>query len=97
MAGIEQAAAEPFLPFFIEWAPGGFFPGRAFADHKAGASKIKQLTVSGDPQRVALWLGTSPLATAIVVRAGSPKVAQIVVSTAAGPLVLGANQGRRQY
>jgi len=91
MAGIEQAAAEPFLPFFIEWAPGGLFPGRATVHHKAGAPKITQLTVSGDPDRLSVWLATPPLA--IVVRPGPPKVAQVVVSTAAGPLVLGANQG----
>ena len=28
-AGIERAAAEPSLPFFIEWGPGTQFPGRA--------------------------------------------------------------------
>jgi Glyoxalase-like domain len=91
MAGIEQAGAEPFLPFFIEWAPGAAFPGRATVHHAAGASEITQVTVSGDPDRLSLWLGTPP--RAIVVRAGPPEVAKVVVSTAAGPLVLSANHG----
>jgi hypothetical protein len=90
IAGIEQAAAEPFLPFFVEWAPGGLFPGRAAVHHEAGATEITQLIVSGDPDRLSVWLGV--LSPAIVVRAGPPKIAQVIVSTAAGPLVLGANQ-----
>ena len=89
MAGIEQAAAAPFLPFFMEWAPGGQFPGWAAVHHNAGASEISQMTVSGDPDRLSVWIGTPP--RTIVVRAGPPKVAQIVVSTTAGPRVVGAN------
>src|SRR5215217_5363619 len=33
LAGIEQAAAEPSLPFFIEWEPGTPLPGRRQATH----------------------------------------------------------------
>ena len=91
IAGIEQAASEPFLPFFIEWAPGGLFPGWTAVHHKAGAAEITQLIVSGDPDRLSVWLGTLPLA--IVVSAGSPQITQVIITTAAGPLVLGANQG----
>ena len=39
-AGIERAAAEPSLPFFIEWGPGTPFPGRAAA-----------LSVRAEPQK----------------------------------------------
>jgi Glyoxalase-like domain len=86
MAGIEQAAAEPMLPFFIERGSGGAFPGRTAVPHPAGATGIAQVTVNGDPGRISLWLGNHSLP--ILVRPGSPAVAQIVVSTAAGSLVL---------
>ena len=37
LAGVEEAAAEPSLPFFIEWGRETPFPGRAPALHPAGA------------------------------------------------------------
>ena len=36
MAGIEQAAAEPALPFFIEWGPETPFPGAAATNVEVG-------------------------------------------------------------
>jgi hypothetical protein len=42
-AGIEQAAAEPSLPFFIEWAHGTPFPGCAPATSPAGAAEITEV------------------------------------------------------
>src|SRR6266545_7294966 len=48
LAGIEQAAAEPSLPFFIEWGHGTPLPGRAPAAHAAGAVQIAELQLNGD-------------------------------------------------
>ena len=87
MAGIERAAAEPMLPFFIEWGPGTRFPGRVSAQHRT-ATAIRTLVLEGDSGRLSAWLGSHELP--IVVRAGSPRVAAVVVSTAAGEIVLGS-------
>jgi Glyoxalase-like domain len=86
LAGVEQAAAEPSLPFFIEWRRGTPLPGRASASHRAGAIRITELQLDGDADRVATWLG--PHRLPITVRARAPAVASIVLSGAAGEIVL---------
>jgi hypothetical protein len=86
-AGIEQAAAEPMLPFFIEWAPGSPHPGRAPVVHPAGAAALERLLLSGDEARLAAWLGSHALP--IAVRPGEAAVAGVVLSTSAGEVVLG--------
>jgi Glyoxalase-like domain len=53
-AGIEQAAAEPTLPFFIEWGQGSSFPGRS--NTTAGHAEITRLLLNGDVARLAEWL-----------------------------------------
>ena len=89
-AGFEQAAAEPSLPFFIEWAAGVRLPGTTAVTHPATPTGIATLLLEGDPERLADWLGNHTLP--IVVRAGSPAVAGIVLSTATGEIVLGGKQ-----
>jgi hypothetical protein len=90
LAGIEQAAAEPSLPFFIEWAPETPLPGRAPARHPAGAVRIAELQLTGDPDRLSAWLGTHRLPMAV--RTGAPAVASIVLSGPGGELILDADQ-----
>jgi len=58
LAGVEEAAAEPALPFFIEWAPGTQLPGRARTAHATGEVSIAEVRVSGDPHHIKSWLGT---------------------------------------
>jgi hypothetical protein len=87
-AGIEQAAAEPTLPFFIEWGQGTPFPGNIRAAHRAGSVEIVKLVLDGDAARLAAWLGEHRLP--IVVRAGRPAVAGIVLSGAEGEIALDA-------
>jgi Glyoxalase-like domain len=89
-AGIEQAIAEPSLPFFIEWAAGVPLPGTAAVEHPAAPAGIATLLLDGDPDRLAAWLGDHKLP--IVVRAGRPAVAAVALSTARGEVVLGAGQ-----
>lgn len=89
-AGIEQAAAEPSLPFLIEWAAGIRLPGSTAVAHPAAPAGISRLILEGDPVRLAAWLGSHALP--IVVRVGRPAVAAIVVSAATGEIVLGAEQ-----
>ena len=86
LAGIEQAAAEPSLPFFIEWAPGTPFPGRAPAPHQAGAVQMAELQVDGDADHLAAWLGPHDLP--LTVRSGTPKIAGVVLTAASGEIRL---------
>jgi Glyoxalase-like domain len=90
LAGIEQAAAEPSLPFFMEWAQGTPFPGRAPTHHPSGAVRIAELQLDGDADRVGAWLGAHRLP--IAVRAGAPAVASIVLTGPAGDLILDADR-----
>jgi hypothetical protein len=88
-AGIEQAAAEPSLPFFIEWGQETPLPGRVATTHRAGPVEIARLVLDGDAGRLAGWLGNHRLP--ISSRAGSPGVASIVLSGAEGEIVLDAD------
>jgi hypothetical protein len=88
VAGIEQAAAEPCLPFFLEWGDGTPFPGRAPGEHAAGPIRIASLELTGDEGRLAGWLGGQGLP--VSVRAGAPGVARIVLTGSAGEFVLGS-------
>jgi hypothetical protein len=90
LAGIEQAAAEPSLPFFIEWGKGTPLPGRAAAPHRAGALKIAELRLTGDADRLAAWLGAHRLP--ITVATGAPAVTSVVLTGAPGEVVLDADR-----
>jgi hypothetical protein len=86
IAGLEQAAAEPSLPFFIERGEGAPFPGSAPATHRSGSAQITRLELSGDAKRLAAWLGAHDLP--ITIRAGEPAVASIVLTGDAGEIVV---------
>ena len=90
VAGIDQAAAEPSRPFFIEWARGTPFPGRVPVRHPAGAVRMAGLHLHGDANRIADWLGAHDLS--ITVGTGAPAVASIVLAGPAGEIVLDADQ-----
>jgi hypothetical protein len=73
LAGVEQAAAEPSLPFFIAWGADTPFPG-------AGAEAAAvSLELRGDAARIADWLDGHALP--ITVRAGAPAVLSVTVGT----------------
>ena len=84
-AGIERAAAEPSLPFVIEWGPGTSFPGRV-TGHPTSPLTIARLEIDGDAGRLAEWLDGRALP--VVVRSGAPSLAGIVLSGPAGEVVL---------
>jgi hypothetical protein len=71
MAGVERAAAEPALPFLIEWGPQTPFPGAA------GPQVEVNLALRGDPRRVEEWLGGHRLP--ITVAPGGPAVVGVTV------------------
>jgi Glyoxalase-like domain len=86
-AAIEQAAAEPSLPFFIEWGQGTPLPGRPAVTHRAGSVAITRLELAGDADRLAIWLDNHRLP--IAVRAGTPAVRKVVLTGTAGEIVVG--------
>jgi hypothetical protein len=90
-AGIDQAAAEPSLPFFIEWDPQTQLPGHAAVRHRAGAAGIARLALDADPGRLASWIANNQLP--IVVRAGFPALTAIYISSDEGEIVLGSVGG----
>ena len=83
---MDQAAAEPSLPFFIEWGPQTKFPGAASVRHRAGVARIARLVLDAEPDRLAAWLGNDQLP--IVVRAGAPAITTLFISGDAGEIVL---------
>ena len=87
-AGMDQAIAEPALPFFIEWAPGTKLPGEADIRHPAGKAKLSRLVLHADPNRLAEWLGTHQLP--IDVRPGTSAVREIHISSDSGEIVIGS-------
>ena len=86
LAGIDCAAEEPTLPFFIEWADGTALPGSAPVAHPAGRASIATLRLAGDADRLADWLGPNDLP--VTVRAGPPGIATVTLAGAAGEITL---------
>ena len=87
-AGLDQAAAEPALPFFIEWAPQTKLPGQTAIRHRVGTARIARLVVSADPGRLADWLGSHQLP--IAVNKGRGGLTTIYISSDAGEMSLGS-------
>ncbi len=88
VAGVAEAAAEPSLPFFLEWAAGSPFPGRAPAASAAGV-RIAELRVSGNAERLGEWLGADALPVAV--DAGAPALTRVVLEGGGGEIVLDAD------
>jgi len=65
LAGVEEASAEPALPFFVEWGEGTPLPGRTPAVHPAGEVRIERVELAGDHGRVSDWLGGERLPVAL--------------------------------
>ena len=81
-AGGDEAIAEPCLPFFIEWADGVRLPGT----ENSRPATISRLVLEGNPDRLAGWLGEHSLPIRVI--DGPAEVAAVVVSTAAGEIIL---------
>ena len=78
LAGVEEAAAEPALPFFVEWGEGTPLPGTAEVEHPAGTVRLERLRLGGDVGRVTQRLGTEEMP--ISVTPGPPAVTGIVLA-----------------
>jgi glyoxalase-like protein len=88
LAGLEHAAAEPSLPFFIEWEAGTPFPGQTPLDHRAVGVQVAKLQLDGDADRLAAWLGDHRLP--LTVQPGTPALTSIILTAATGEIVLDA-------
>jgi hypothetical protein len=87
LAGIDCAAEEPTLPFFIDvWSDGTALPGSAPVAHPAGRASIATLRLAGDADRLADWLGPNDLP--VTVRAGPPGITTVTLAGAAGEITL---------
>jgi hypothetical protein len=86
LAGAEQAAAEPCLPFFVEWGEGTPLPGRTPAAHPAGAVRLTGVRLSGDPERLERWLGEGH-GLPVTVTPGPAAVTAVILDTGQGELV----------
>jgi Glyoxalase-like domain len=85
-AGIDESVANSSLPFFIEWGSGVRLPGMTEVVHRAAPTRVKELRLIGDPERVADWLGDHALP--ISVRSGPPAVSSVVLSTTTGEITI---------
>jgi hypothetical protein len=83
-AGVPEAAAEPALPFFIEWAAGSAFPGAAAVDHPGGGATLKRLSFTGDADRITAWLGDDDLP--IDIEPGVARPARLVLARPGGDI-----------
>ena len=77
-AGVEVAAREPGLPFFIQWGDGVPLPGATPARHPGGPARLKLLSLDADPVRIAEWLGEHDLPLAIAT--GPSRLSGLVLS-----------------
>ena len=87
LTGVAEAAETPYLPFFIEWARDTPLPGHADAGQRAGPLRISKLQLSGEPDRLAEWLGPHELP--IEIEAGPPRLEQVVIQAPEGELTFG--------
>jgi hypothetical protein len=83
LAGVEKAAADPALPFFIEWGPGTPLPGLAEASHRGGPLKLASVELTGEPERLPAWLGAET-AVPVEIRPGASGVSGVVLERASG-------------
>ena len=87
-AGVSQAAAEPGLPFFIQWDLGTPLPGQAAVQHRAGVVELTRLGIDGDADRIHAWLRTNTLP--LNIRPGTRGLTSVSLATPRGPIVVGS-------
>jgi hypothetical protein len=83
LAGVEQAIAEPSLPFFVQWGDGVELPGSS-----GGPFRLTGVELSGDPARLAEWLGSHELPVEIT--HGEPAVTRVTLSGPGGKIEIRA-------
>jgi hypothetical protein len=86
-AGLDEPRREPWMPFFIAWdVTDELHPGRARVGHGVRATGLAWVEVSGDAERLRMWLGGDELP--IRVTDGEPGIRRVAVAIADGELVI---------
>ena len=75
--GMEEAAADGSLPFFIKWGSRTPFPGHTLVKHPGGTPAITRILAHGDADRLSDWLDGNVLP--LTVSPGDPMLAGIVL------------------
>jgi hypothetical protein len=75
--GIEAAAADPSLPFFIQWSDETDLPGRLPLTDTVDQVRLARLVIDGDADRIGTWLGDHRMP--VDVRPGHSAIAQVVL------------------
>jgi hypothetical protein len=86
LAGLERAASDPALPFFIEWGGETPHPSQRPVTHSAGSVEFGRLELRGDRARLAAWLGDHDLPA--VIEQGPSSVTRIILKAADREIVL---------
>src|SRR5712692_11448423 len=86
-AGLDDALAEPWRPFFISWQiPSDLHPGRSVAHHRVRPSGVEWVEVGCDPAALREWLGGESVPARVL--DGPVGVRAVGVGTAGGEIVL---------
>jgi len=83
MAGVDEVASRPWLPFFIEWTDSAPFPGAAATP----VATLVRLGLEGDIDELSAWLGEHSLPLAL--RGGTAGVTSVVLDGPRGTVTLG--------
>jgi hypothetical protein len=87
LAGVEQALADPMLPFFIEWqVTSALHPQAAGAPHRVRPTGIERLELTGDERRLRAWLGD--VAVPVEVAPGGSAIRRVRVAADTGSLLI---------
>jgi hypothetical protein len=86
LTGIERAAADPALPFFIEWGSGTPHPSQLVVTHRAGSVEFGRVELRGDGDRLAAWLRDDHLP--LLTEPGPSSVTRIMLTVAGREIFL---------
>ena len=89
LAGVEAAAVEPLLPFFIEWGAETPHPSGSLGAASNDGVEIARLDLTGRDDRLRNWLDDE--VCPITVRTGPPGVTKVVLSTPGGEVSIDAS------
>lgn len=95
LAGVDEAAARPCLPFFIAWGADTPLPGRTRLDHPRGRTTLAGVRVHGEPDELGAWLGPGGAHLPVTTKPGPCAVTGIVLSTGQEPWTLGPSGSRQ--
>lgn len=86
LAGVGHAAADPVLPFFIEWGDQTPHPSEARVTHRAGDVGLDRIEIRGDAGRLSTWLGGQDLPLSI--EHGRSAISRVVLTADGGEIAL---------